>query len=178
MFGSGQEAFIKSILTPVMKNGAGSERSQKLKIRTDLSFGAVVGAMTQAPCVLRFVTGTARTSIGSTAVFGWSACVPQAFDPLLSSFSLISEWLCGSAFLCRNAALSNNFGWWRSLAITAVGGRKYFGKPSRSSEWLFAGTIGNMRAAFRNRNNPNNNWNNNGFRVVCVCAHGFLTKPT
>ncbi len=26
----------------------------------------------------------------------------------------------------------------------------------------------NLRCDTRNRNNPNNNWNNNGFRVVCL----------
>jgi len=33
----------------------------------------------------------------------------------------------------------------------------------------------NVRCAYRNRNNPNNNWNNNGFRVVVSTL--FLSIP-
>jgi len=33
----------------------------------------------------------------------------------------------------------------------------------------------NVRCAYRNRNNPNNHWNNNGFRVVVV--HDFPILP-
>jgi len=32
----------------------------------------------------------------------------------------------------------------------------------------------NARVANRNNNHPNNNWNNNGFRVVVASPHNFV----
>ena len=34
----------------------------------------------------------------------------------------------------------------------------------------------NARCAYRNRNNPNNEWNNNGFRVVVASPHASLIE--
>jgi len=33
----------------------------------------------------------------------------------------------------------------------------------------------NLRCVSRNYNNPDNNWNNNGFRVVCLQSRPIMT---
>ena len=47
-------------------------------------------------------------------------------------------------------------------------GQIVVGRVLRGGSWN--NQSDNLRCAARNNDNPRNNWNNNGFRVVCVCA--------
>jgi formylglycine-generating enzyme required for sulfatase activity len=42
----------------------------------------------------------------------------------------------------------------------------------RGGSWL--NTTDNLRCAARNHNHPDNQWNNNGFRVVCAANHAHF----
>ena len=63
------------------------------------------------------------------------------------------------------------------VGILRLDGCGYPGLPVTHARVLRGGAFddnsNNARVAARNDNNPNNNWNNNGFRVVCA-SHLFV----
>jgi hypothetical protein len=71
------------------------------------------------------------------------------------------------------------FAFYKDLALMARRrGIRIEARALRGGSWN--NTTENLRCAARNNNHPDNQWNNNGFRVVCAAnhAHLFVVAPS